>query len=108
MCRRGKTTSTDADASMTSTALSAFSSRQACPHKRKNVKTLHYEALHFFNLFSDKYRYLMWMVAEKILEESGQPKRTLYIAFGHDEEVNPIPIYEQPWRLCNLYVHEEQ
>jgi hypothetical protein len=30
----------------------------------------------------------MWMVTEKVLKESGQPKKTLYIAFGHDEEVN--------------------
>jgi hypothetical protein len=35
----------------------------------------------------------MWMVAEKILEESGQPKRTLYIAFGHDEEVKQNSYY---------------
>ena len=37
---------------------------------------------------------------EVILSDGGQPKRTLYVAFGHDEEVGlaKIPVSTKKWR----------
>ena len=37
---------------------------------------------------------------EVVLSDEGQPKRTLYVAFGHDEEV----LFLDPFSFCLLYL----